>query len=376
VFGRSLLWLGIAFALGCGADAAHEPCGDKPCNGPTGLPCRCGALLADDAGLAKDEFAQDACEHYFAAQYMTPCAVPAPQAAELARIKPRFISACLNQIAAPGSGMTPNVIEACANALAAIGCQWQYPPAACDFHGSLPGGAACNEAMQCRSGNCQNMVNVVSNPAGPQNAPIHCGTCTPALREGASCGTAGDCAAGFECMTTLAMTSAPNPVYTCTKVNEGEAGARCDELTALCKPGLYCNAGSCSALHTNSGDACGAMSGPNGCMAPLTCSDQRICLPPAAPGESCAGNQRCADGLVCNSMQHCEPLTWAEPGTACDETTYCRISSCPRLSSPVGAGTCPVIAADGETCQGQFNCDAFSDCLDGVCVLRDSVVCR
>ncbi|HKP62925.1 MAG TPA: hypothetical protein VJV78_39590 [Polyangiales bacterium] len=46
------------------------------------------------------------------------------------------------------------------------------------------------------------------------------------------------------------------------------------------------------------------------------------------------------------------------------------------MSSPLGAGICPEISADGEKCLGQLDCDAFSDCLDGVCVLRDSVVCR
>jgi hypothetical protein len=172
------------------------------------------------------------------------------------------------------------------------------------------------------------------------------------------------------------MTSAKDPVYTCTKVDEGEAGAQCDELTALCKPGLYCDSGHCSALHMQIGDACRTQGGPNGCKAPLTCSAQRTCMTPAAEAESCANGRLCADGLVCDLMQQCRAAIWAEPSAVCDATIYCRVNSCPRRFSPLGAGTCPTISRDGDPCTGQFNCDAFSDCLEGKCALRDSIVCR
>jgi hypothetical protein len=319
-----------------------------------------------------DDDARAACDHYFAAQYMTPCAIPTRPDAEIERMKVRFSAACLSQIAAPGSGMTPSAIEACASALEA--CQLQEPPLACDFHGSLPGGAPCNENMQCQSGMCLG-TDTPAGPGGPADLPLRCGTCAEPRDEGQSCGDDGYCRAGFECMTT--MTSAPNPSYTCTRVSEGDAGASCDELTALCKPGLYCADSRCAPLQQNQGDACGSFQRETGCQPPLSCGADLTCAPPAGEGESCA-DSLCAAGLACDAVspQLCRAVTWVEPGAACDFQRYCRIGDCPLLHSPLGRQNCPMISADGESCVGNFDCDVFSDCLDGVCAPRDSVQCR
>ena len=86
--------------------------------GTTSAVCQASAMdeLAD-AGPASS-----ACDHYYAAQYLR-CGGPALPACEVARLRARFVAGCLNEIALPGSGMTPAAVEACAQALDASACE-------------------------------------------------------------------------------------------------------------------------------------------------------------------------------------------------------------------------------------------------------------
>src|ERR1019366_1021367 len=100
-----------------------------------------------DAGIA-------ACVHYYQATYIR-CLGPVLPASEGARVQARFVQVCENDMALPGSGMSPANVEACASALDLWPCVNGGPPQACYFYGSLGGGAACNEGLQCQSGWCQ-----------------------------------------------------------------------------------------------------------------------------------------------------------------------------------------------------------------------------
>jgi hypothetical protein len=363
-----------------------------------------------------------ACDHYFAAQYLR-CGGPVPPASEATRAQSRFVQVCLNDIALPGSGMTPASVEACASALDSSQCGLpDGPPVACNFNGSLPGGAPCNEGLQCQSGQCQGTV---SDSPGGQIGPFTCGTCTPVVAIGQVCGQgnfSAGCPAGAICATR--DTSAPMPTYTCTAVVEGDVGATCDGLSAICKTGLYCaqQTGQCTALGA-AGAACGEgppPGYPGGCAAPLGC----VGLPGAAicsngtagafcltdfdcsPGLGCVpipfsgphGAAPVVDQVGCSPSGTCEPAAWAASAQACDGySTRCLVGSCGGSCGPTGAvpGTCPSVVADGQPCPVQGvgpapsgpTCDISAECfspvgkagapgLTGTCTLLDSIVCH
>jgi hypothetical protein len=180
-----------------------------------------------DAGLA-------ACDHYYAAQY-TRCAGPTLPASENARVLGRFEQVCENEAALTGSGVTAATLEACASALDESPCELpEGPPVACNFQGTLAGGSACTDRIQCQSGECSGTVSY--SPEGP-TAPFTCGTCEPAAAVGQDCNSSG-CPVTAACIT--ADTSAAQPDYACVAVAQGGLGAACDGLSTICRPGFYC----------------------------------------------------------------------------------------------------------------------------------------
>jgi hypothetical protein len=363
--------------------------------------------------------AASACLHYYAAQDSR-CGGPLLPASEGARQRARFVQVCLNDIALPGSGMTIAAVEACASALDLSACELpEGPPVACNFNGSLPGGAPCNEGLQCQSGMCQGTAFL--SPEGPIG-PSTCGTCAPFVQTGQVCAHqnfTGGCANGQVCLIGAGMETAATPTYTCVPIAEGDAGASCDGLSKICPPGLYCSAttGRCQALG-DAGASCGEgmtpPGNPGGCSAPLSCVGDPGMATCAlgAMGSFCLGDSDCSPGLGCvpgpcapsgsivrfgcAESGTCQPVTWASPGQTCDSyRTRCLVGPCggsafgPPLPSVDGGpamGTCPAIASDGQPCGSE--CDVFAECfsstgkaggttaLMGTCTLLDSVACR
>ncbi len=305
-------------------------------------------------------------------------------------IRARFEQSCADEIALPGSGMTETALGGCVSALAQYACEspavW---PHECNLHGSLAGGAACTEGVQCASGSCAGTVSF--SPEG-QDGPFTCGTCAPVVAVGQNCG-AGGCTADAICMTT--DTSAAQATYTCTAVTEGALDTPCDGLTALCEPGLYCSAQTekCSKLG-GAGATCGEQQGqgsyPGGCAPPLGCASSSVCEV-GTVGASCLSDAVCNPGLGCVPTESqasgvCAPTTWASAGQPCSQALVrCLVGSCNFGSSfgpPPGAGasgTCPTVIPDGQPCtvgDSSTTCDTFSECFEGKCALVDSIVCR
>ena len=377
----------------------------------------------DASGSTSSSPAMTACDHYFAAQYARGCGGPALPPDETNRIRARFEKVCQNQYALPGSGLTPEVLEACASALEASPCELPNgQPAACAFVGSLPGGTPCNEGFQCESGQCQGTA--FFSPEG-QIGPTTCGKCLPAVMVGQVCAQ-GDfsagCPANASCITK--DTSASMPTYTCVPPSYGDIGATCDDLTALCKVGLYCAAqtGQCAPL-ANANAQCGEGSkppgDPGGCAPPLSCvgvdaatcsigSAGAYCLDDldCAPGLGCIPGPCALSGTVvrigCAASGTCGPVTWGSPGQPCDPpSTLCLVGSCsdasfgPPAISPEGGlypGTCPKVIADGQSADDgatYATCDTFAQPFQtdysfvnggpapsGTCALLDSIVCK
>ena len=390
---------------GCGGTqgALHES--------PEGGTSPEGGLLAADAATV-------ACRHYYVAQYAMGCGGPTLPMNETQRLEGRFVQVCLNQMALPGSGMNAAGVERCAEALSASACELNWGlPAECRFEGTLSGGAACNDDVQCQSGRCSGMAAV--SPGG-QEGPYACGTCAPVAAVGEVCGQgnfSAGCAGNAACVIEPGMESAATPTYVCTALVAGDVGAPCDDLTKTCQTGLYCatQTATCAVLGS-AGAACGEGPGrgaPGGCGKPLSC----VGLPgmatcsQGAPGSFCLNDFDCPAGsgcipgpcstatvrVGCSASGTCGPVTWVSPGQACDAfATRCLVGSCgqdhgigPGLPpSPDGGppmATCPNISADGQPCGGA--CDTFAECFDptspagtpgakGTCTLLDSVVCK
>jgi hypothetical protein len=371
-----------------------------------------GAIDAVTA-LADASGASSACSHYYAAQY-TRCGGPLPPANQEAR----FVQVCLGDMALPGSGMSPPAVEACASALDASPCELPNgAPSECNFKGSLPGGAPCNQGAQCQNGVCQGTV--AYSPGG-QEGPFTCGTCAPIATVGQTCAHddfSASCVGNALCLITPATATASDATYTCVATVEGDVGAACDDLSATCKTGLYCasQTGQCAVLG-EAGATCGEGASrpsgdPGGCAAPLSC----VGLPGAATcdagaeGAFCLLDADCHQGLgclpgPCSSTEGrigcaasgtCAPVAWAAAGQPCDGyQTRCAVGSCNTDLANGTQGTCPTVVPDGQACTVQGvgpvahgpTCDAFSECFraagpagtnaPGTCVPIDSTVCR
>ncbi|HSY23185.1 MAG TPA: hypothetical protein VK841_13755 [Polyangiaceae bacterium] len=395
-------------SLGCDGEALVESRNDAGAGTSQGG-------VDSDAGAAAS-----ACSHYYAATYLR-CGGPILPPTERARQEARFVQVCLNDMALPGSPMTPVTVEACATALDVSACELPGGlPIACMFQGSLAGGAPCNEGLQCQSGNCFGSVAITP---GGQVGPATCGTCTPFVQNGQVCASAnfsGGCGSGAICLIEAGAESAPDPLYSCSALTQGNLGASCDDLSNICQTGLYCAAatGQCEALG-EAGAPCGegAMppGDPGGCAAPLSCvgvpgsatcglgADGGFCLGDSdcSPGMGCIAGPCMSGGVVrfgCSAEGGtCNPITWAAPGQACDGNwTRCLVGSCVGSGVGLGApaslpdggpatGRCSEVASDGQPCNAA--CDVFAACfsptgqagdpgLVGTCTLLDSVACN
>jgi hypothetical protein len=381
--------------------AASFPLGLSTCGGRANVVNAGGDIDAVIAAQTEggSTAADVACNDLFAAATPYGCGGPSLPASEMTRLNVRFRQACENALALPGTGLTLQALETCSAALNASSCQVVANSdgtiliangglAACDFRGSLPGGATCNEGIQCVSGECLGARGVTP---GGSIAP-RCGTCAPAVDVGEPCAPTDGCVPGAVC-----TYGASNSVV-CVAITYGELGTECDNKTSLCGPGLFCNQQmQCASLPASVGDSCTDFTG---CARPLTCVGLGVpqkCKQPESAGTSCSVDQDCATGLgcvssacvgqgpgsSCPSSAACTPVAWAMPGQPCDETSECLVASClstngvgpPSPNAAPPPQTCPSVTPDGQPC-GNGTCDTYSVCFKGICTPTDSVVCK
>jgi hypothetical protein len=321
-----------------------------------------------DAALA----AQAACTDYLAAG-TSACGPNYLPMSEMPQFNAGALLACQNEVALPGSGVTPTALHACASAIRGSPCFRPFPDlvhaivygtldslGACNFPGSLPTGAPCNENFQCATELCQGARDALLDGQPLPTTPPTCGTCAATADAGQSC-TGSTCAPGTTCMNT----------GQCLAITYGSVGAACDFQEALCDVGLECYEFQCANLPANVGAPC---VDTFGCAPPLICREAGLtCQAAGTVGTSCAVDEDCAFGLVCAGV--CTAVTWVMPGQPCGGASMqCLVGPCGG-SNNAPQPACPSIISDGQPC-GSGTCDAYSECVSGVCTPIDGDICR
>jgi hypothetical protein len=250
---------------------------------------------------------------------------------DLKTCQDRNALACANQVAIPGSTVTPALETACVQALTNTSCE-DYangvPVAACDFKGGAANGAPCSADRQCMTGNCVLAVGQT------------CGTCAAFIPAGGPCGGVAICAPGLACIPSA------NGTGICGTL--GKAGAPC-RTSDGCSYGFYCNA--------------------------LTCAAQMATL-----GASCNAGDACneAGELLCDmATLRCVQAKYATPGQTCDAITRCLAGAdCLATTATATSGTCFAPANDGEACSQIKSCIEPAGCVAGACRLPVPAVCN
>lgn len=271
--------------------------------------------------------------------------------------------ACMNGVAAPGTGTSPDQVEKCAAEYPNWACVDLYdnganPPTDCALPGKLANGATCAFNGQCASRFCSGMKNA------------KCGVCADEPADGASCATSG-CAPGQACKTEstgaqlcrdrLAVSDA-----TCTSDTVCTAFSSCVGASATDPT----KTGVCTATATTTGAGCGGANNP-----------------------SCEGNL----GLAClgpSGAKTCQVVSYVQAGAACATLSDgsrgdCIEGDCFTATGPAAAtdttATCLAKALPGTACDTQIGplCLAPARCVTpgngstaGTCVVPLASLCQ
>ena len=377
------LWIALASFAACGGST-----------GSAGEVTDAGGDAATPAGDL-----HVACDHYFDAQYRR-CGGPRLPEDETARIRSRFQQACANQVALPGSGVTAASLAQCASALDVSDCQWLVGwTLACDFHGSLSGGAACADNAQCASAKCRGIQE--RSPSG-QTSLVSCGTCAPAVAAGKVCAQGQfysvGCDQGAFCPGE--STAADDLTWACTEIVQKDLGAPCGWEGDSCKPGLLCarETQTCVPLGAAEAVCDPGPRGAGGCAPPLACGASSGTCRSSSAGTPCGTQGECAPGLACVSpgpplapgeevpffgraaWGRCAAVAWAGSGEPCSEAVRCLVGYCSaggqQEDGGLSVGVCPTVLADGAPCGAASTCDTLAHCFQGTCTLLDAVSCE
>lgn len=277
----------------------------------------------------------------------------------------------------------------------------EAPERACDNLGKL-----CEKLNACA-------------PAGLQIAYGDLATCTARLKldciDGAKAPNTGlTFASAQSCISALATASCEDLLYrniaACdfkgTRANGMGCGTddqcqtgRCAKTAAVC--------GVCAAL-VKAGNKCGE---DEDCEAGLVCSDDDVCVLPAAPGGACTDTQPCQLGYYCannkcvaqasapgadcdndegcdftkglfcrTELGKCQNLGFAKSGDTCGfisgSFAVCSAGATCSLSEGQLQGVCAAAAKDGEPCSDTTPCLEPARCVGGRCQLNNSSTCN
>jgi hypothetical protein len=233
-----------------------------------------------------------------------------------------------------GVNETPADVEACARTMSALACDelttgekwWGCSPPP----GRLTEGSPCALNAQCASGLCD-------------RSALGCGVCQAQKPEGTRCAWSDECAADFACVQSR-----------CVR-RPGEGGA--------CRESDDC-AGSLACVRLPDGSS--------------------SCARPLGEGAPCTNDQGLKGPCDIDHFLICDPATltcrrirFVGEGERCGvDLSFCKGGTTCDYLDPMGSPCHPLIP-DGSPCRfGVDDCWTPSECIDGVCKLRDFAGCR
>lgn len=257
--------------------------------------------------------------------------------------------------------------------------------------GTVPGGGACYDSIDCAAGTCSRMNNACPGKCvdyaaangdctmggscdGGAGYRCIAGRCAMPGGAGAVCGTAADCTAGLACIGGKCAT--PGGLRAPCKTRED------------CAAGLYCEPGtmvgqSMCATQVAAGGACGSDLKAfsvisTQCAGTLVCAGAQVgamaqvtpgrCAPPSELGGPCTeipqganGIAGCLLGLACSGGKCVVPPTTGP--CLVDAYAPCKVGAayCDKNSK-----TCQPLKADGAACTGAGECQS-RNCDNMVC---------
>ncbi|MDP2275462.1 MAG: hypothetical protein Q8K32_32240 [Archangium sp.] len=335
--------------------------------GPSDLVDSGAIAVADagvDAGIPPSRICEDTAEAYFAR--LVRCGELTEALAAL--YKPPFVAECPTLIppgVADGRIVLEAAeVQACLSRAASASCLVE-PPSCNILRGVVSAGGACFESDECEAafscdtsaacpGTCVARVAIGTRPTASQecvkSAFLHDGVCTafstgscaggltcadplvcsvsdvcvtaPPLRAvNERCSLVDQCGKGLQCVSDVCVARVAengacgatrrckdglrcSSANVCVVVNYGGAGASCAEAGDGCRPGFFCDSGTCAALRT-SGGACTDTGAE--CSPELYC-EANVCKAPAVVDQPCVLGgppMQCADGLYCDASGRC-----------------------------------------------------------------------
>jgi hypothetical protein len=279
---------------------------------------------------------------------------------DLATCVSRTQLACLNNLAAPDTGISPAQLEKCAAEYATWSCidlfdNGANPPADCAPPGKRANGVACTFAGQCASRFCSNVKYAT------------CGTCDDQPLDGTACVSSG-CAPGQECKT--------------ESTGDMLCRDRLDVGSSTCTADIPCKAFS----------SCVGASSTNPAKVGVCTTTS------TSAGATCGGtNPTCENnlGLACQGVtgaKTCQPIAYVQAGAACGtladgSRAECVDGDCFTETGPAAStdlGTCVAQTADGAPCDTQLGplCLAPARCVytgagtSGICTVPVASMCN
>lgn len=272
-------------------------------------------------------------------------------------------------------------------------------PLECGFHAVFePGGQAgahCVDSQDCVAGACAgtSLECRTCRPFAPLGQP--CGTdrrcdptvqfcalgsprlCATLLRDGAPCGSSGECQGGWCNWSSQVPDAGPD------RCGHQPLGAGCGD-PADCEAGAWCRgyfsdgvsltAGLC-APRIDLGQPCANSPDDDGCVGPASCLEGRCAV--AAPysldaGAECERLDQCQEAYFCRGLETpqadggrslrsgvCSPRL--PPDAPCNFSTYVD-TDCSAGTTCGKNGTCVVRAPADAGCQARFECQDFLAC--------------
>ena len=243
-------------------------------------------------------------------------------------------------------------------------------------------GSLCTQSDTCQAGACVGASPVICTALDQCHAA---GTCDPATGacsdpekpDGAACDDGDLCTLEDTCLIGVCIGASP---MVCAAQDQCHVAGSCDPGTGLCSnpakaDGTACNDGSlCTVTDTCTAGACVGTNAVT-CVAQDQCRAVGTC----DPATGVCSNPAKADGTACDDGDLCSQLDVCLTGfcvggnpVQCTPQDGCHVAG---VCDPATGACSNPLAADGTACDDGNRCTQIDQCVAGLCVGSNPVVC-